>query len=172
MWEQQNRVHWRAAVCTCAPYMLWEMTFRPASVLRPSGLPYKPVQMRVASPALALARQLLSSTQARTELCCRARMPLARAANYACAVLDTCRAPHVSCLLPQAAELEALRKGEEARLRAITKEHELLKKEQYKRAQVLFDLRTKERELISEIRWEREWLVCCVVTDFRAAAKP
>ncbi len=73
---------------------------------------------------------------------------------------DTCRAWNVSCLtrvVPatchvQAAELEAMRKGEESRLRAITKEHELLKKEQYKRAQVLFDLRTKERELISEIR--------------------
>lgn len=46
-----------------------------------------------------------------------------------------------------------MRRGEEARLKAILKEHELLKKEQYKRSQVLFDLRQKERELISEIRW-------------------
>ncbi|GIL44733.1 hypothetical protein Vafri_2248 [Volvox africanus] len=51
----------------------------------------------------------------------------------------------------KAAELEALRKSEEARLKGVLKEHELLKKEQYKRSQVLFELRTKERELISEI---------------------
>ncbi|KAG2493473.1 hypothetical protein HYH03_008290 [Edaphochlamys debaryana] len=51
----------------------------------------------------------------------------------------------------KAAELESMRKGEEGRLRAVIKEHELLKKEQYRRSQVLFDLRQKERELISEI---------------------
>ncbi|GFR48534.1 hypothetical protein Agub_g10430 [Astrephomene gubernaculifera] len=51
----------------------------------------------------------------------------------------------------KAAELESMRRGEEARLKAVVKEHELLKKEQYKRSQVLFELRTKERELISEI---------------------
>ncbi|KAG2422661.1 hypothetical protein HXX76_015898 [Chlamydomonas incerta] len=51
----------------------------------------------------------------------------------------------------KASELEAMRRGEEARLKAILKEHELLKKEQYRRSQVLFDLRQKERELISEI---------------------
>ncbi|PNH02795.1 Coiled-coil domain-containing protein 39 [Tetrabaena socialis] len=51
----------------------------------------------------------------------------------------------------KAAALEAMRKGEEVRLKAVIKEHELLKKEQYKRSQVLFELRSKERELISEI---------------------
>lgn len=41
--------------------------------------------------------------------------------------------------------------GEEMRLKAAIKENDDLKKEQFKRSQRLFELRTKERELISEI---------------------
>lgn len=37
------------------------------------------------------------------------------------------------------------------RLKAAIKENDDLKKEQFKRSQRLFELRTKERELISEI---------------------
>eukprot|EP00195_Chlamydomonas_chlamydogama_P009299 CAMPEP_0202915398 /NCGR_PEP_ID=MMETSP1392-20130828/65575_1 /ASSEMBLY_ACC=CAM_ASM_000868 /TAXON_ID=225041 /ORGANISM="Chlamydomonas chlamydogama, Strain SAG 11-48b" /LENGTH=937 /DNA_ID=CAMNT_0049607407 /DNA_START=168 /DNA_END=2981 /DNA_ORIENTATION=- len=48
-------------------------------------------------------------------------------------------------------ELDAMRKGEEARLKAVIKEGEDLKKEQFRRSQKLFELRQKERELISEI---------------------
>jgi hypothetical protein len=44
-----------------------------------------------------------------------------------------------------------MRCNEEARLKAVGKEHEALKKEQYRRSQRLFELRSKERELISEI---------------------
>ncbi|KAL6756441.1 hypothetical protein V8C86DRAFT_2647977 [Haematococcus lacustris] len=49
------------------------------------------------------------------------------------------------------AELEVLRKADEGRLKAVIKEAEDLKKEQFKRSQRLFDLRGKERTLISEI---------------------
>lgn len=48
-------------------------------------------------------------------------------------------------------ELERIRQREEERLKALIKEGDNLKKEQVKRSQQLFDLRQKERELISEI---------------------
>ncbi|GAX79427.1 hypothetical protein CEUSTIGMA_g6868.t1 [Chlamydomonas eustigma] len=49
------------------------------------------------------------------------------------------------------AELEAMRKAEELRLKMTLKDNEGLKKEQFKRSQRLFELRTRERELISDI---------------------
>mmetsp|Transcript_9124 Transcript_9124/g.17160 ORF Transcript_9124/g.17160 Transcript_9124/m.17160 type:complete len:907 (-) Transcript_9124:51-2771(-) len=58
---------------------------------------------------------------------------------------------NLDSLESKATELEALRKQEEQRLTAVTKEHMALKKEQYVRSQHLFDLRQKERGLISEI---------------------
>lgn len=51
----------------------------------------------------------------------------------------------------QASELEALRKREEANLKVLQKEHEQLKKEQFKAGQGLHALRNREKELISEI---------------------
>jgi len=48
-------------------------------------------------------------------------------------------------------ELEVLRKADEAHLKSVIKEAEDLKKEQFKRSQRLFELRTKERDMISEI---------------------
>jgi ABC-type Fe3+/spermidine/putrescine transport system ATPase subunit len=42
-------------------------------------------------------------------------------------------------------------KAEELRLKMTLKDNEGLKKEQFKRSQRLFELRTRERELISDI---------------------
>lgn len=48
-------------------------------------------------------------------------------------------------------ELDNMRKAEEQRLKAAIKMKEDLKKDQFKRSQKLFELRTKERELIGNI---------------------
>lgn len=48
-------------------------------------------------------------------------------------------------------QLEAIRKREEASLKALQLEHDQLKKEQFKAGQNLHTLRQKEKELISEI---------------------
>lgn len=52
------------------------------------------------------------------------------------------------------AELENIRRREEVTLKALQKENDELKKEQFKQSQVLFALRQKERDLISEIAGE------------------
>jgi hypothetical protein len=44
-----------------------------------------------------------------------------------------------------------MRKAEVANLKALQKENEDLKKEQFRQSQVLFQLRQKEKELLSEI---------------------
>lgn len=51
----------------------------------------------------------------------------------------------------QVAELERLRRAEETRLKGLLKQQEVLKAEQFKRSQKLFELRSAERELISDI---------------------
>lgn len=56
------------------------------------------------------------------------------------------------CCRPlQVSQLEAIRKREEANLKALQLEHEALKKEQFKAGQGLHQLRSREKELISEI---------------------
>ena len=44
-----------------------------------------------------------------------------------------------------------MRKAEAANLKVLQKENEDLKKEQFRQSQVLFQLRQKEKELLSEI---------------------
>lgn len=47
--------------------------------------------------------------------------------------------------------MERLRRAEETRLKGLLKQQEVLKAEQFKRSQKLFELRSAERELISDI---------------------
>jgi hypothetical protein len=61
----------------------------------------------------------------------------------------------IFCL--EVGELDALRKAEEARLKGLLKEQEGLKKVHFKRSQQLFELRSKERMLISEIAGRDAW---------------
>ncbi|KAI8473820.1 MAG: hypothetical protein J3K34DRAFT_166010 [Monoraphidium minutum] len=58
---------------------------------------------------------------------------------------------HLGGLEARVAELEGVRRAEEARLKALQREVEALKKDQFRAGQALFALRQRERELISEI---------------------
>ncbi|GBF94678.1 flagella associated protein [Raphidocelis subcapitata] len=57
----------------------------------------------------------------------------------------------LSSLEARVAELEGVRRAEDARLKGLQKEVEGLKKDQFRAGQALFALRQRERELISEI---------------------
>jgi hypothetical protein len=66
----------------------------------------------------------------------------------------------ITCM-PQVSELEAMRKREEGNLKALQKEHQQLKKEQFKAAQALHSLRQVRHCATTLGRgWTGPWNVC------------
>lgn len=102
--------------------------------------------------ATELAQKTAQSNQAKEDLDDkRQRLDVARK-RYAVLKrkLDT-EFQQLDTMESKVQELDSMRKQEELRLKVASKANEEIKKDQFKRSQKLFELRSKERELISGI---------------------
>jgi chromosome segregation ATPase len=110
------------------------------------------IKSTLAKAATELAQATAQSSQAKSDLGDkRARLDAARKRYALLKRKLEGEFQQLDSMDAKVAELELMRTEEEVALRAANKLNEQLKKEQFRRSQALFELRTKERELISEI---------------------
>ncbi|MEW5311178.1 MAG: hypothetical protein WDW38_002914 [Sanguina aurantia] len=110
------------------------------------------IRATLAKAAAELSEQTHEAGAARTDLDDKRRKLDAGRRRYAVLKrkLET-EFGQLDSLDAKVAELERLRRAEETRLKGLLKQQEVLKAEQFKRSQRLFELRSAERELISDI---------------------